>query len=84
MSSITLIGTGNMARTIGTLAVAGGNTVEVMGRDQSKADDLAKTLGEVVESFGFAPLDLGPLSMGRLMQVDGPLTGLHAIQDVSL
>jgi hypothetical protein len=45
MSSITLIGTGNMARTIGTLAVAGGHTVEVMGRDQSKADDLAKTLG---------------------------------------
>ena len=45
MSSITLIGTGNMARTIGTLAVAGGTTVEVMGRDQSKADDLAKVLG---------------------------------------
>jgi predicted dinucleotide-binding enzyme len=45
MSSITLIGTGNMARTIGTLAVAGGNTVEVMGRDQSKADDLATSLG---------------------------------------
>src|ERR1700749_1117108 len=45
MSSITLIGTGNMARTIGALAVAGGNTVEVMGRDQSKADDLAEALG---------------------------------------
>lgn len=45
MSSITLIGTGNMARTIGTLAVAGGNTVEIMGRDQSKVDDLAKALG---------------------------------------
>ncbi|MFF4114465.1 NADPH-dependent F420 reductase [Streptomyces sp. NPDC001714] len=45
MSSITLIGTGNMARTIGTLAVAGDNTVEVMGRDRSKADDLAKALG---------------------------------------
>jgi predicted dinucleotide-binding enzyme len=45
MSSITFIGTGNMARTIGTLAVAGGNTVEVMGRDQAKADALAKTLG---------------------------------------
>ena len=45
MSSITIIGTGNMARTIGTLAVAGGNTVEVMGRDQSKAADLAKALG---------------------------------------
>src|SRR6195952_4819402 len=45
MSSITIIGTGNMARTIGTLAVAGGNTVEVTGRDQSKADDLATALG---------------------------------------
>ncbi len=45
MSSITFIGAGNMARTIGTLAVAGGNTVEVMGRDQAKADDLAKILG---------------------------------------
>ena len=45
MGNITIIGTGNMARTIGTLAVAGGNTVEVMGRDQSKADDLAKALG---------------------------------------
>jgi predicted dinucleotide-binding enzyme len=45
MTSITLIGTGNMARTIGTLAVAGGNTVEVMGRDQAKAETLAQTLG---------------------------------------
>ena len=45
MSSLTLIGTGNMARTIGTLAVAGGNSVEVMGRDKSKAPRLAKALG---------------------------------------
>ena len=45
MSSISIIGTGNMARTIGALAVAGGNAVEIMGRDQSKAADLAKTLG---------------------------------------
>ena len=35
----------------------------------------------VVEEFGFAPVDLGPLRMGRLMQVDGPLTGLHAIRE---
>ena len=45
MSTISIIGTGNMARTIGTLAVAGGNAVEVLGRDQSKAADLAKALG---------------------------------------
>ncbi|MGD0702493.1 MAG: hypothetical protein ABSA02_21755 [Trebonia sp.] len=49
-------------------------------------DDLdSKTrFHSVVENFGFDPLDLGPLVMGRLMQVDGPLTGLHAIKDVSL
>ena len=45
MSSISIIGTGNMARAIATLAIAGGNTVEVLGRDQSKAADLAKDLG---------------------------------------
>ncbi|GAA1657410.1 NADPH-dependent F420 reductase [Actinoplanes couchii] len=45
MTTITLIGTGNMARAIGTLAVAGGNTVEVMGRDRAKAESLARTLG---------------------------------------
>ena len=57
MSSITLIGTGNMARAIGTLAVAGDNTVEVMGRDQSKADDLAKALGggAATGEWGVAP-----------------------------
>ncbi|MFG1610235.1 NADPH-dependent F420 reductase [Actinoplanes sp. NPDC049265] len=45
MSGISIIGTGNMARAIGTLAVAGGNAVEVMGRDQTKADELVKALG---------------------------------------
>lgn len=35
----------------------------------------------VVDDFGFAPVDLGPLRMGRLMQVDGPLTGVHAIRE---
>jgi 8-hydroxy-5-deazaflavin:NADPH oxidoreductase len=45
MSSISIIGTGNMARAIGALAVAGGNTVEVIGRDRSKVADLATTLG---------------------------------------
>jgi hypothetical protein len=45
MSTISVIGTGNMARTIGTRALAGGNTVEIVGRDQAKAAALAKALG---------------------------------------
>ncbi|MCX4918776.1 NADPH-dependent F420 reductase [Streptomyces sp. NBC_00687] len=46
-----------MARTIGARAIAGGSTVEVMGRDQSKAADLAKTLGgdTTTGEWGTAP-----------------------------
>jgi predicted dinucleotide-binding enzyme len=57
MSSISIIGTGNMASTLATLAVAGGNTVEVVGRDQSKAAELAKTLGggSTAGEFGAVP-----------------------------
>ena len=56
MSNISIIGTGNMARTIGARAIAGGNTVEIMGRDQSKAADLAKTLGGTTTGeWGTAP-----------------------------
>src|ERR1700745_4486459 len=57
MSIISIIGTGNMARAIGALAIAGGNTGEVIGRDQSKAADLAKALGgsATTEEFGAVP-----------------------------
>ena len=57
MNSISIIGTGNMARAIGELAVAGGNTVEVIGRDQPKAAELAKTLGgdTTAGEFGAVP-----------------------------
>src|SRR3984885_2989431 len=45
MSSISIIGSGNMASAIGALAVKGGNAVEVMGRDAAKAAALARELG---------------------------------------
>ncbi|GAV41663.1 NADPH-dependent F420 reductase [Streptomyces acidiscabies] len=57
MSGISIIGTGNMARTIGARALAGGNTVEVIGRDRAKATDLAKALGDgaTTGEWGTAP-----------------------------
>ncbi|WP_410614238.1 NADPH-dependent F420 reductase [Amycolatopsis sp. lyj-109] len=67
MSSITLIGTGNMARTIGTLAVAGGNTVEVMGRDQAKADALAKALGGGATSGEWGAVPAGDIVITALL-----------------
>lgn len=43
--------------------------------------DSKELFRSALEGFGFALVDLGPLRMGRLMQVDGPLTGLHAIRE---
>ena len=48
MSSISIIGLGNMARILGAIALDGGNTVEVIGRDAAKAADLAGALGRGV------------------------------------
>jgi predicted dinucleotide-binding enzyme len=67
MSSITLIGTGNMARAIGTLAVAGGNSVEVMGRDRSKADDLAKALGGSATTGAWGAVPAGDIVITALL-----------------
>ena len=57
MSSISFIGLGGMARAIAARAVEGGNAVEVIGRDQAKADDLAAALGggATAGTFGTAP-----------------------------
>jgi len=56
-NSVSIIGTGNMARTIGTRALAGGNTVEILGRDESKAAALAEALGDGATTgrWGTAP-----------------------------
>jgi 8-hydroxy-5-deazaflavin:NADPH oxidoreductase len=67
MSKISIIGTGNMARAIGTLAVAGGNTVEVIGRDQSKAADLAKTLGGDTTTAEFGAVPAGDIVIVALL-----------------
>ena len=57
MSSISFIGLGGMASTIASRAVAGGNTVEFIGRDAAKAEGLAAALGggATAGTFGTAP-----------------------------
>ena len=67
MDNITIIGTGNMARAIGTLAVAGGHTVEGMGRDQSKADDLAQALGGGATAGQWAAVPAGDIVITALL-----------------
>jgi predicted dinucleotide-binding enzyme len=57
MHSISIIGSGNMASAIATLAVKGGNAVEVIGRDATKAAELVATLGDGASTgaWGTAP-----------------------------
>ena len=70
MKSISIIGTGNMARAIGALAVAGGNAVEVIGRDQAKAADLAQTLGASVTTGDFGAVPTGDIVIVALRYAD--------------
>ena len=45
MTTITIIGSGNMAAAIGTRAAKHGHAVEIMSRDASKAQELADRIG---------------------------------------
>src|SRR6202162_4859819 len=57
MSSISIIGTGNMASALAGRALAGGNAVEIIGRDPVKAKELAAALGNgaTAGTWGAAP-----------------------------
>ena len=57
MSSISSIGTGNMASALAGRALAGGNAVEIIGRDPVKAKELAAALGNgaTAGTWGAAP-----------------------------
>src|SRR6202051_4942467 len=56
MSSISVVGSGNMASALADRSLAGGNAVEIIGRDPAKAKELAAALGgATVGSAGTAP-----------------------------
>jgi predicted dinucleotide-binding enzyme len=57
MTTISIIGLGTYARAIGTRGVEAGHAVEVIGRDEVKAKDLASALGggATAGTFGTAP-----------------------------
>jgi predicted dinucleotide-binding enzyme len=56
MTNISIIGLGNMASALADRALAGGNAVEIIGRDKAKAEELAAALhGATVGAAGTAP-----------------------------
>ncbi|MBV1942671.1 NAD(P)-binding domain-containing protein [Streptomyces sp. BV286] len=73
MSSISIIGLGNMARAVAGRALAGGNAVEIIGRDQGKAEELAAALGgATVGTAGAAP-------RGDIVVLATPYAGAAAV-----
>ncbi|MEV0206938.1 NAD(P)-binding domain-containing protein [Streptomyces sp. NPDC050788] len=72
-NSISIVGLGHMARALAGRALAGGNTVELVGRDQAKAKELAATLGgATVGTYGTAPA-------GDLVILAAPYAGAVAV-----
>jgi predicted dinucleotide-binding enzyme len=56
MTSISIIGLGNMASTLADRALASGNAVEIIGRDPAKTNELAAALdGATVGTAGAVP-----------------------------
>ena len=57
MTTISIIGSGNMANAIGTRAAQHGHTIEIMSRDAAKAQALADQIGHgaTVGTFGARP-----------------------------
>jgi hypothetical protein len=58
MSTVSIIGLGGMASALAARALAGGNAVEIIGRDATKAKELAATLGgrATAGTFGATPV----------------------------
>lgn len=73
MSSISIIGLGNMARALADRALAGGNAVEIIGRDQTKAKELAATHGGA--TVGTA----GAVPTGDIVILAAPYAGAAAV-----
>jgi predicted dinucleotide-binding enzyme len=79
MSSITIIGSGNMARGIGTRAAAAGYVIQILDRDTSKAAALADDLsGATSGALGEPPAgDIVVLALpyGAVVEVVGQYGG---------
>lgn len=73
MTTISIIGSGNMATAIGTRAAKHGHTIELMSRNTSKAQALADQIGDgaTVGTFGARPTgDIVILAVPHASAVD--------------
>lgn len=75
MGTVTIIGTGNMGSAVAALAARAGSTVQVLDRDQQKADGLA---GQVGGTSGA----VGEEITGEIVVLAVPYTALTELADM--
>lgn len=80
MSSISIIGAGNMAATIATLALRSGHTVEVIARDPAKSTALAAQLGEGASAGTFSDAPNGDIVILAVL-ADGAVPAVRRFGD---
>lgn len=81
MPAVTILGAGNMARGIGTVAVAGGNPVQILARDKAAAEGLAADLGSGVVSGAIGDAISGEIVVLAVpYPAAGPLVEQHREQ----
>src|SRR5688572_29962886 len=64
---VTIIGTGNMARGIGTRAIAGGHDVTVVGKDEASAQEVVADLESVAGEGGISAAAAGDPVAGEIV-----------------
>ncbi|MBB5938960.1 NADPH-dependent F420 reductase [Streptomyces zagrosensis] len=73
MSSISIIGLGSVARALAARALAGGNAVEIIGREPAKAKELAGVLGGATAGAA------GAVPAGDIVVLAVPYAGAVAV-----
>ena len=77
MSSISIIGLGNMARALAARALAGGDAVEIIGRDSAKAREKAAELAAALGGATVGTAGAGPA--GDIVVLAVPYAGAAAV-----
>jgi 8-hydroxy-5-deazaflavin:NADPH oxidoreductase len=77
--NITIVGTGNMARGIATRALAGGNSVTLIGHESGKAEELAAALQSAVTSGATVQAASGTGLVGEVVVLAVPYPAAAAV-----
>ncbi|AMM20760.1 NADP oxidoreductase [Frondihabitans sp. PAMC 28766] len=70
MTTISIIGSGNMASAIGTRAAKHGHTVEILSRDPAKAQTLADQIGHGATTAAFGATPAGDIVIVAILFAD--------------